>query len=140
MSERTEVLAQRAALERQRLSQVFDSLEDEMSELTDWRTYIKREPALALGVATVAGVIGGMLLTPRPSRGRSERLGAAIRGAKRSSALRDAARSLLPQAPNDALRKAAPLVIELLIARALASYTRQRKQRRAQAAEPAETV
>jgi hypothetical protein len=137
MSERTEALTLRAAYERQRLSDMFDSLEDEMSELTDWRTYVNRDPILALGVATVAGIIGGAMLSSGRRGARGTHRSLRTRNVSGIASLRAAARSVLPSRATEMIRKASPLVIEMMIASALARYAKQRKDRRTDSAAPA---
>ena len=118
MSQRTDVLRERAAAERRRLTEVFDTLEDEVDDLVDWRRYVQREPAAAMGFAVAAGVIAGALSAPRRRSSPS-----------RPSLLRKLSEGVAGGHPDSLLRKAAPWMLELLGARALA-YLAQRTQKR----------
>lgn len=121
MSTRTDVLAQRASEERQRLAEAYDTLEDEVSELTDWRAYVKREPMLAVGVAVVAGTLLGALTGSGARRSRP---------ARRAPLLTSASSILRQNVPSGVLVKVATVMAEILAARALAAYGSKRRQRR----------
>jgi hypothetical protein len=121
MSDRTEMLRQRAADERQRLSEVFDSLEGELDELVDWRAYVRREPLVTIGLAAAGGILAGVATAPQR---RSKRTGS------RPSFINRATESLAGTTTESLLRKFGPWVLELVAARAIAAYAN--RQRRAE--------
>jgi hypothetical protein len=128
MSQRTVQLVQRATIERERLSEAFDSLGDEIQELSDWRRQVNAHPTLAIGAAVAAGLLLGAVTAPE--RPRSRRL-----------------REYLPDMPprprvsGDALSRAGRIIGEIVIARVLAAATaRLRSPRRSRASRTGEPV
>lgn len=51
----------RRARERQRLSDALDQLEREVDQLTEWRTYVRRQPLLPIALASASGLMLGAL-------------------------------------------------------------------------------
>ncbi len=114
MSSRTDVLARQAAEERSQLVASFNAVERDFGALADWRTYVRREPLVTLGIAALGGAILGVATAPRrrsappATRSRFVKSGEAVVAAAESSPL---------------LRRAGGLLLELMVSRALAAYT-----------------
>lgn len=128
MSQRTVQLVQRATIEREKLSDAFDSLGDEILELSDWRRQVNAHPTLAIGAAIAAGLVLGAVTAPQRPRARG-------------------IREYLPEMPSrprvssDAVAKAGRIIGEIVIARLLAAATaRVRTTRRARASRTREPV
>lgn len=126
MSDRTEMLRQRAAEERKRLTDVFDVLEDEVDEIVDWRKYVRREPAVAVGLALAAGALAGAMSAPRRRSGPARR--STLFGLLSAGVASNGARSLL--------REAAPWVLEIAAAGATAFAAKRQKRRAASPSSP----
>ncbi|MDZ7632753.1 MAG: hypothetical protein U5K74_15805 [Gemmatimonadaceae bacterium] len=122
MSQRTVQLVQRATIERERLSEAFDSLGDEIQDLKNWRRHVNAHPSIAIGAALAAGFILGAVTAPRQRR--------------RARGFRD----YLPDTPawprvsGDTVSKAGRIIGEIVIAQLMAAATaRLRRGRRGDA-------
>ncbi|MBC7841601.1 MAG: hypothetical protein H7099_04790 [Gemmatimonadaceae bacterium] len=125
MSDRTEGLTRRAVEERQHLTEVFDALEAEVDELTDWRAYVRREPITALAVAAMSGALIGAVSAPR-----RRRVTAATKSSPRSSGLMREMEGVRSRVSSVMLRHVGSLLLDALAVRALAKYKSARKPRR----------
>lgn len=69
MSTRTDALTRQVSAAREELGTAFEALERELEAAVDWRTYVRKQPALALGIAAAGGaLLGSSLASRRPSR------------------------------------------------------------------------
>ena len=121
MSDRTESLTRRAVQERQHLTEVFDALEAEVDELTDWRAHVRHEPITALAIAAVSGALIGAVTSPRRRR---------VTSSPRPSGLMREAERVRSRVSSAMLRHVGSLLLDALAVRALANYKAARKPRR----------
>jgi len=70
MNERVAELRGMASAEREKLSESFDSLQEELRDLTDWRTVIRRDPETAMVIALGTGFVIGVTSRSKGARGR----------------------------------------------------------------------
>jgi hypothetical protein len=116
MSERTATLMKQAADERKRLYDIVNSVEEEVNDLVDWRSYVRRSPLPALGAVAAVGVVVGMMT----ARGRGSSAGSPSRAVGQSTGWMHR-----HPAVRDAARQAAAMLAELVFARAITRRTSQ---------------
>ncbi len=108
MNERVAELREMASAERERLSESFDSLQEELRDLTDWRTVIRRDPDKALAVALGAGFVIGLASGGKSTRRRRTPVAPVSQGR---------AASAVSVLGSDAWREVKSIALQLLLAK-----------------------
>ncbi len=127
MTDRIALLAEEATNERERLSEAFESLEQELGELTDWRRMVRRDPVVPLALALGTGLLVGIASRPAPrSRSRQTSLSSDARG---SNSSREPARhSVVSDLASDTWREIKTMAIPLIAGRLIGMLSRAQRR------------
>jgi hypothetical protein len=127
MTDRIALLAEEATNERERLSEAFESLEQELGELTDWRRMVRRDPVVPLALALGTGLLVGIASRPAPrSRSRQTSPSSDARGSKSS---REPARhSVISDLAADTWREVKTMAIPLIAGRLIGMLSKSQRR------------